>query len=107
LKGPAATLKRCTPIARDVDGCLAPPFDLPPWQLAAAIANRPKPLRIRQWLASLIFDGQALTPQLRKCEPFWLLIDQSKQNKPLQCGTVGLGSFALLKVEQLKDFLET
>ena len=50
LKGPTATLKRCTPIARDVDGCLAPPFDLPPWQLAAAIANRPKPPRIRQSL---------------------------------------------------------
>ena len=50
LKGPTATLKRCTRIARDVDGCLAPPIDLPPWQLAAAIANRPKPPRIRQSL---------------------------------------------------------
>jgi hypothetical protein len=50
LKGPTAPLKRCTPIARDVDGCLAPPIDLPPWQLAAAIANRPKPPRIRQAL---------------------------------------------------------
>jgi hypothetical protein len=64
-----------------------------------------KPVSAR-WLASLMFDGQALTPQLRKCEPFWLLIDQSKQNKPLQCGRVGLG-FALLKVEQLEDFSET
>jgi len=50
LKGPTATLKRCTRIARDVDGCLAPPIDLPPWQLAAAIATRPKPPRIRQSL---------------------------------------------------------
>jgi hypothetical protein len=65
-----------------------------------------KPVSAR-WLASLIFDGQALTPQLRKCEPFWFLIDQSKQNKPLHCSRVGLGSFALLKVEQLEDFSET
>jgi hypothetical protein len=50
LKGHTATLKRCTPIVRDVDGCLAPPIDLPPWQLAAGIANRPKLPRIRQSL---------------------------------------------------------
>ena len=29
---------------------LAPPIDFPPWQLAAGIANRPKPARIRQSL---------------------------------------------------------
>ena len=51
-----------------------------------------------------MFSGQALPPQLRECEPFGLLIDQSKQNKPLECGRVELGSFALLKVKQLKDF---